>query len=190
MPILFMIVGVMFLFELIVGRLYEKQKGERYILLIQFFLIMLSYFVKPVAITSSLGIGVPAVIALVLGVRLTKKNLLATLIGTSIFIFVYLLSSLYNYELLSIMNISFYCVLLLFVGFGLIQYPNVRRNILSFAVLCSFIVDYYLVSSIGGFVVIGASSLTAFVLVVDYLVTLISSVIKKKEKEKKYEKVM
>lgn len=190
MPILFMVCGVLFLFELIVGLKYSHSKKDHVLLSVQLLLILISYFTKPVGITSNLGIQLPAVIALLLGVRFTKRNTIPTIAGVLLFLFVYLLSSLYNYELLSMMSDHYYYVLLGVTCLVTMNYKNLCGNLLSLIPVISFVVDFSLLSNVGGYVVIGTTSLASFSIVIHYAVVFIEKMIESRTRETKYEKVV
>lgn len=189
MPILFLILGILLLFEIVVRGNGTKPRGSKTIIVLQFLLVMFSFFVKPVVLSSTIGIQVLSCIALCIGIRFTRKNLIPTILGTGFFLFVYLLSSLYNYELLSVMSIGFYCVMLAIICGVAIFHPYLLSNIARLSVLCSFLVDYFLIKNIGGFIVIGDKNLASFALILCYIGFVINDRVAKNREVKTYEKI-
>lgn len=189
MPILFMLLGSLLLYEIIVKGTSSRMFGSKVLFITQFILVMLSYFIKPFVLSNMLGIQLLAVIALCLGIKITKKNLIPTIVGTGFFIFVYLLSTLHNYELLSIMNSSFYCIILLIICSVVILHPYLFSNIARLSVLLSFVVDYFLIKDVGGFVVIGNTNLASFAIIICYVCFVVKDRVIKKKEVKSYEKI-
>lgn len=189
MPVLFFILGIIFLFEICIHKTGEGYtKEQKSINLLQCVLLLIAYFTKPYILTQSLGISIPAMIALLLGIKIFHQNWLSHILNTSLCIFVYLLGVLNNYLLVSTISLSFYFILLGIFSCIMLGYQDNIKTFPYLVVLLSFMVDMYVLQDIGGYVIIARTDLVCFAFILSYVLTLSKSMLGKKKERKVYEK--
>lgn len=183
MPVLFIILGIIFLYELCISKSINRGWW-----MLGIMIVLLSYFMKPIPITGNVGLQAGNMIVLFSLFRVSRKNWLAELLILALFVVVYLLFIMNNYS-----NLSFINPIIIFVilsGFVIVFLKNKKLcfSLIAGSVFTISLIDFYYLNLLKGYMMFFQAENVSFAILLAYGVDKIHEVKLCKE-ERKYGKV-